>query len=159
MEVDFVRGESEVADGQFLAGEFLLDEGLEPALMLLAIRQPAADDGDVIPLVELQERFIGVCGCQKRTSGDAESGNRFQDHETGDTTVKRRYIQSGYEMNDYKVAEMAWAASMNDGKSGCQPVARSLALETCLCVQPRLRLRSRGPDGGSGRLKISTRFS
>jgi hypothetical protein len=44
-------------------------------------------------------------------------------------------------------------ASTKEGKRGSQPNARSFALLTRLFVHPRLRLRSIGPLGGSGRSK------
>ena len=51
LHADFIAREAEITDGQVSFREGLVDERLEVALVLLAIREAAADKGDVIPFI------------------------------------------------------------------------------------------------------------
>ena len=52
--VHLIGGEPQIPHGQIQIRMGLVDEGLEPAVMLLPIGKPTPNDGDVIPGMELQ---------------------------------------------------------------------------------------------------------
>ncbi len=58
---DFIARSGEVADDQFVLWILGVDIALEPAIMLNAIGEGIADNGDVIAFVELEAR--GGIGC------------------------------------------------------------------------------------------------
>ena len=52
MEIHFVRGKSQIAHRQLVVWMGLVNQGFQPAVMLLAIGQTAADNGDMVALLE-----------------------------------------------------------------------------------------------------------
>ena len=54
MHIHLVCRETEIAHGQFEIGIRLVDQRLQPAMMLLPVRQPAANDGNMIALFQRQ---------------------------------------------------------------------------------------------------------
>ena len=52
LHADFVAGEAEVADHEVVFREGLMDQGLEVAVVLLPVGEAAADEGDVVTLLE-----------------------------------------------------------------------------------------------------------
>ena len=51
-DTDFVAGEAEVADHEVMVRERLMDQRLEVAVVLLPVGEAAADEGDVVTLLE-----------------------------------------------------------------------------------------------------------
>ena len=68
LHADFVAGEAEVAHDEVVGRERLVDQGLEVALVLLAVGETAADEGDIITLLEGE-----VLG---RDGGESEQGQQ-----------------------------------------------------------------------------------
>ena len=66
LHADFVAGEAEVADHEVVLREGLMDQGLEVAVVLLPVGEAAADEGDVVTLLEGE-----VLG---RDGGESEEG-------------------------------------------------------------------------------------
>ena len=51
---DFVRSYGEVAEDEVVLGILRHEQRFQPAMMLLPVRQPAANDGDMIALFQRQ---------------------------------------------------------------------------------------------------------
>ena len=68
LHADFVAGEAEVADHEVMLRERLVDQGLEVAVVLLPVGEAAADEGDVVTLLEGE-----VLG---RDGGESEQGQQ-----------------------------------------------------------------------------------
>ena len=68
LHADFVAGEAEVADHELVVRERLVDQRLEVAVVLLPVGEAAADEGDVITLLEGE-----VLG---RDGGESEQGQQ-----------------------------------------------------------------------------------
>ena len=60
MDIHLVRREAEVPHRQVELRVGAVDQGLQPGVMLLAVRQAAADDGDMVALLQLDQRLGGV---------------------------------------------------------------------------------------------------
>ena len=71
--VDFVTREAEVADHELLLGEALVDQGLEVAVVLLTVGKTAADDGDVIAILQLK----GLGGGRRDGSQGQQEGEQL----------------------------------------------------------------------------------
>ena len=111
------------------AGHEIMLHGIEARWEETAARQ----DASISPARQISDsfqRFISIRLISKPPPQHSETGTR----DLG-------YLPPGQ-------TSLPWMASGKDGNSGDQPVAMSAALETCLWVQPRLRLRSREPEGG-----------
>ena len=68
LHADFVAGEAEIADHELVLRERLMDQGLEVAVVLLPVGEAAADEGDVVTLLEGE-----VLG---RDGGESEQGEQ-----------------------------------------------------------------------------------
>lgn len=59
---DLIGGETEIADGELGVRMSLVDHRFEPRMMLLAVGEPAADDGDVVVFLKSDERLRSEAG-------------------------------------------------------------------------------------------------
>ena len=74
MQVDFIRRKSQIADRQVGFGVGFVNQCLEPPVMLLAIGEAAADDGEMIAFFEFTERLGGNNGAYQGEKHRGEEG-------------------------------------------------------------------------------------
>ena len=70
VDIDLVRRETEISNGELEVGVGLMNQRLQPAVVLLPVCQTAADDGDVIALLEFDLSL-------KRDGEGEEDGEQF----------------------------------------------------------------------------------
>ena len=125
LHADFVAGEAEVSNHDIVLRERLMDQGLEVAVVLLPVGEAAADEGDVVTLLEGE-----VLG---RDGGESEQGQQEGGqlaHGVSGFDKKRE----GHAVKHGRVGEMKTCRSFNNLPRGMfltgpanEPQSRSIA--------------------------------
>ena len=105
LHADFVAGEAEVTDHELVLRERLVDQGLEVAVVLLPVGEAAADEGDVVTLLEGE--VLGRDGDESE-QGQQEGGQLA--HGVSGFDKKRE----GHAVKHGRVGEMKTCRSFNN---------------------------------------------